>query len=284
MRALPRPAGTLRSPAPLAEIPRSSLAALARPPDPHAPGLEVTHADGDCLEGVSVAAVLFYAVPLDVGFFGGLEDVGPVEAAFADFGEGLALVFGLVLEVGDGNAILVLADHGDGVFAALVDPVDVGLPKGELGVGLAEDDVDPAVARKAVGDLGELKRMVVVPEEEPALAAALADLIERGGDLAPAVEVLPARLGQGGTDDPLVADSEVVVDLLIERALEHVEAGVGTGGLEAGVAQELAHLLGGEPTVAGELNSVVADLGDAVDDLAKIFLELVTDGVELEGD
>jgi len=46
--------------------------------------------------------------------------------------------------------------------------------------------------------------------------------------------------------------------------------------------EELAHLVGGETAVAGELDAIVAHLADGTADAADVSLELVSDGLELE--
>src|SRR5262245_26905568 len=64
-------------------------------------GFEVVVAGGDVGEGV-FGVVVFDDVPLGAGVFGGGEDFGPVEDAFADGGDGAVVAGGHVFDVEDG--------------------------------------------------------------------------------------------------------------------------------------------------------------------------------------
>ena len=58
------------------------------------------------IEWIPRAGVLLNDVPLGAGFFGGLDDGGPVQVAVADFHDGCVIVVGadaVVLEVQQGE-------------------------------------------------------------------------------------------------------------------------------------------------------------------------------------
>ena len=92
------------------------------------------------------------------------------------------------------------------------------IPQHVIAVGI-HATVDAALP-VAVGDRRELEVVVVITELGAARGAALADAVQRGGDLAPAGQVLAARRRQRRADDPRGADLQVVVDLLVEPVLQ----------------------------------------------------------------
>jgi hypothetical protein len=152
-------------------------------------------------------------VALHAGFFGGLEDGGPVDHAGADrharlVGRapvGLAHLDALrdVLHVRERDAAGILLEERHGIAAAAAHPEDVGLERDRGRVGLLRERVE----QRALGRRLKLVAVDVVDEADPRGLRGRAPLVEalRGTQAVLAREDLLVR----DPGEPGVADAEV---------------------------------------------------------------------------
>lgn len=204
--------------------------------------------------------------------FGGGEDGGEVDGPAADFF--------FVFEVEELDAATLFADESGGVFAADVDPINVGLA-GEVARG---GGVEEPVEAGAAVEQGEFERVVVVMELEAEAAEGGAEGIEFGADGGGGGGGVEEGAFEVGANDVAGAEEKGLGGDFAEVCAEGLDAHVHARAGEAGVADGLGSGGGVEVAEAGGFDAGVTDFGDFGDSSGEVGFDEIAERVELEGE
>jgi hypothetical protein len=134
----------------------------------------------------------------------------------------------------------------------------------------------------AVADPLELEGVVVVGEAEPGRVASLADALHGRRCLTPTSLILTPRRRQDWTDYVAIADRLLVGDLVVQGALQPVEADMRAGDVQPEVVKQALELRRGQPAGTRQLDGWVANGGHLPHRADEVGLGLGAYGVELQ--